>query len=282
MRSDEDDCLRTADAALQSSQPMSRIVLVLLSCALLLAVRTTAGAQTGGDPPGYSQAVARGLSEFSDKNFAEARAHFVRAHELAPSARTLRALGMVEFELKRYAESARLLSEALASDVKPLDPEKRAHVEDLLDRSNAYLGRVVLDIEPDTSVVVDGITTSLMPGNLLTLEVGDHSLEFQASGRLSQKRRLTVRGGDQTRIQVKLLPLRTNVDSPSTPPPTTPGATSRKESRAVKSPWLWTAIGVLVAGAAVGVAVALTRDRSGSRTEEYYRGTSNTVLGTPR
>src|SRR5687767_9353340 len=138
-------------------------LLLIVFCALSFAVQDRAEA-AAKDPPGYAQEVARGLSEFEDKNFPEARAHFARAHALSPSARTLRALGMVEFELKRYAESARLLSDALAATDKPLDAEKRTQAADLLERANGYLGKLTLDIEAETTVTVDGITTNLAPG----------------------------------------------------------------------------------------------------------------------
>lgn len=257
-------------------------VSLLFVVALSLTLVPRAGA-AGKDSSAYTQAVTLGLSEFEEKNFAEARSHFLRAHALAPSARTLRALGMVEFELKHYAESARLLSEALASGEKPLDGEKRGHAQQLLERARGYLGKLTLDIEPETAVSLDGVTTSLGPGNELVLEVGDHTLEFQASSRIPQKRTLSIRGGEQATLKVRLSLLKAQAAEPSASLPLQTPPAGRRERRAVKSPWLWTAVGLVVAGAAAGAAVALTRKDPAARTEDPYRGTTGLApLGTPR
>jgi tetratricopeptide (TPR) repeat protein len=235
-----------------------------------------------GDPAGYTDAVNVGLAEFEDKNFAEARAQFARAHALSPSARTLRALGMVEFELKRYAESARLLSEALSSKEKPLDADKRAHVEQLLERASGYIGKLTLDIEADTSVTVDGVTSNLAPGNELVLEVGDHTLEFQSPTRIAQKRAVTIRGGELSTLRVRLTPLIDPQIAGTSTKPADDRAKEQKERRAVRSPWLWTAVGIVVAGAATGAAIAITRDAPAAKTAEAYSGTGGSPpLGTP-
>lgn len=57
----------------------------------------------------YEDAVRLALGEFDAGNFAEAREHFRKAHSLDPNARTLRALGLVEFELRNYGEAANFL-----------------------------------------------------------------------------------------------------------------------------------------------------------------------------
>lgn len=240
------------------------------------------------EPSAYTEAVRLGLQEFEDKNFPEARAHFLRAHALAPSARTFRALGMVEFELKHYSESARLLTEALSAREKPLDADKRAHAQELLGRAEGYIGTITLDIAADTAVVVDGVTTNLSAGRQVVLEVGDHTLEFSAPGHIAQKRALTIRGGEHNTLRVALVPLESprEVGAPRADQPAhTLGSDSiaPKERRVIKSPWLWTAVGLVVAGAAAGAAIALTRGDPGTKTRDPYPGTGGApALGTPR
>lgn len=75
---------------------MFRLGLLLVRWALSLAL--VAPVAAAADSNTYTQAVTQGLQEFDEKDFAEARSHFLRAHALSPSARTLRALGMVEFD----------------------------------------------------------------------------------------------------------------------------------------------------------------------------------------
>lgn len=225
------------------------------------------------EPAGYTQAVTRGVAEFEEKNFLEARAHFARAHALYPNARTMRALGMVEFELKNYLKSVDYLSDALAERERALDADKRAKTNELLDRAKSYIARLTLDLEPGTSVTVDGEATALEPGHELVLEVGDHKLEFHAKGRVGDKRSLAVQGGEQQTLRVRLMPLASSVPTLAT---TKPGAESEPEPerkrQVYKNPWLWTALGVVVAGAAAGTAIALTRD-PGTQTNELYTGT---------
>jgi tetratricopeptide (TPR) repeat protein len=244
------------------------LIAVLWALSLALADRAAAAPK---ESPAYTQAVTLGLTEFEEKNFAEARAQFLRAHALSPSARTLRALGMVEFELKHYAESARLLSEALGSSEKPLDADKRKHAQQLLEQANSYIGKLTLDIEPETALNVDGVMTNLRPGSELVLEVGDHTLEFHAPTRIAQKRTLTIRGGEASTLRVRLAALKPGSEESAAKQAATSSPDAPKERRVVRNPWLWTAVGVVVAGAAAGAAIALTRDRQSS--EKPYPGT---------
>jgi hypothetical protein len=61
--------------------------------------------------------------------------------------------------------------------------------------------------------------------------------------------------------------------------PTTTTQPAQRESRSiVKNPWLWVGIGVVVAGAAAGTAVALTREDG---TASASGGSSGAVLKGP-
>jgi tetratricopeptide (TPR) repeat protein len=204
----------------------------------------------------YDRAIDMGIVEHNAGRFAEARTQYMRAHELAPSARTLRALGMVEFELRNYGESVNYLERALASEEKALDASLRRQTEDLLSRARAYVGEVHVAVDPDTAMVmVDGVTVASGPEASFTLVVGDHELEFRAHGRLPEKRAIRIRGGDQTRLRVVL----THPGEDDTG--AAPAAALRSEREPfVRKWWLWTAVGAVAAGAAVGIALAVRRD----------------------
>src|SRR5688572_888187 len=58
--------------------------------------------------PDYKRAVEEALKEYGLGHFEEARSLFRRAHGIYPNARTLRGLGMVEFELRHYVRAAQL------------------------------------------------------------------------------------------------------------------------------------------------------------------------------
>ena len=102
---------------------------------LFFSVAAPASAQAAkreAPPPGYSETISDAVHELELGNFAEAREQFRRAHAVSPNARTLRGLGVTEFELRNYGESAELLQQALDSDVKPLEGKLRSDAEKLL------------------------------------------------------------------------------------------------------------------------------------------------------
>ena len=260
-----------------------------LGVLIAVSVCTLASAPAGADAPtpntpsateatsreAYERAIDRALDEHERGHFQEAREHFRAAHELMPSARTLRGLGKVEFELRNYGEAVRLLTAALASDVKPLGPELREEVTRVLDRARAYVGEVHVDVQPGSaSVSVDGVTVASGPQAALALLVGDHILEFRATGRLPERRRIHVRGGEQVNIQVVL----------AAPELTAHSRASLDERRpngppAYKKWWVWTLVGAVAAGAATGIVIAATYEAPGTR--PVSGGSSNVVLRNP-
>jgi tetratricopeptide (TPR) repeat protein len=213
----------------------------------------------------YKEAVTLGLAEFEEKNFLEARVQFARAHSLDPSARTLRALGMVNFELKEYAASVRYLSEALASNDRPLDAQKRESVQKLLERAQSNVARISIDVEPTAQLVLDGMPVRFPDSKQLMLDIGDHILELKADGYISERRTIKVQGGETEVLRVRLIAVAAATSR-------APGDDTPSERRPVyKSPWLWIAVGVVVAGAAAGTAIALTR-KNDEHTADPYLG----------
>ena len=220
------------------------------------------------EPAGYRAAIDEAVQEFSANRFEEARSLFVRAHELYPNARTHRGLGLVEFELRNYGRSIAELEAALASRVKPLSPALRAETERVLARANSFVARVVIEARPtDARVLVDGVLGEVSASGTLVLPVGDHTLELQADGFVSERRRISVTGGEQKTLSVMLAATALTVPGQDAEP-----------RRWYKNPWLWTGVGVVIAGAAVGLGVGLTRDEP---PPEPYGGTTNMVLGGP-
>lgn len=227
---------------------------VLLSCAL--GARADSGGPNG--PPGYDEAVSQALSELEANNYPEAREEFRRAHALFPNARTLRGLGMVEFELRNYGECVQLLQLALASDVRPLDDKLRADTESLLVRARRYLGEVHVETDPlSATVIVDGTHMELREGGSILLEVGEHTLEVRAPGHAPEKRLVQVKGGERTQLQVVLDPLSSANDQRA--PTGAPGRPSDLQPL-YKKWWLWTIVAAVAVGAGTTAAVLLSRN----------------------
>jgi hypothetical protein len=239
------------------------------SCALgatSLGLAQSAAAGMRVEPPGYREAVARGVEEYTHRNFTESREQFARAHALFPNARTLRGLGIAEYELRNYSESVRLLEQALASGVKPLAGVMREETQTLLARAKEYVGELRLDLEPEQAIVlIDGVTLERTPGAPLLLDVGDHLLEFRANGRLTERRAIMVKGGQSASVRVVLSALApaataTLAVAAALQPAAPPQSAQSERTPVYARWWLWTAVGVAVAGAAVGVTFALRAD----------------------
>jgi tetratricopeptide (TPR) repeat protein len=235
----------------------------IASCAVLpLATIASSGAraqETSAEPAGYRSLIEAGLAEYDANNFLEARAIFSKAHALYPNARTLRVLGMTEFELRHYRESAAYLREALSSNVRALDPALRQHTQELLDRTAQFLSRLRLTLQPaNARLSVDGEPRTL-PTDGLVLQLGEHVLEVSADRYHSDRRTVDIAGGEDKTLVIALRPELT-VAQPS-PPVLQPMAA--EESRPVyASPWLWGGIAVVGAGVAVGLMLALRPTRT--------------------
>lgn len=156
----------------------------------------------------YSHIIDEALEEYRLQHYEEARSLFERAHAIEPSARTLRGLGMVEFELRHYVRASELLEEALKSEVRPLTPEQRDAVERLLARTRLYIGEYKLSVRPDPiqlSIEVDGKPVALSPDRRVVLEAGEHTLRVSAPNAEPTVLKLDAKGGAAQTLQVTLL-----------------------------------------------------------------------------
>jgi hypothetical protein len=243
-------------------------------------------AQDGVEPPSYRETVREALSEYTAKNFPEARALFAEAHRLFPNARTLRGLGMTAFELRSYRESIGYLHQALDSKVKPLNESLRAETERLLARAERFVGKLNVSITPpEAEIVLDG--SPLEPGTPqpLLLEVGEHQLEFRAEDYVPESRTLYVKGRESTtwsvvlnKVPVVAAPVAAPTSAAALQPeqvaaqaeaePTSgpryfsPEDTHERPTKrpVYKSPWLWTGVGAVVVAVVVTSVVIATRD----------------------
>jgi tetratricopeptide (TPR) repeat protein len=209
------------------------------------------GHSAANAPPGYEQSVQRALREFELANYAEARAMLLSAHELYPNARTLRALGMVEYELKNYAACVAYMEQALASSERPLNDEQRERADELRKAAENYIGRYMLNVRPrNASVLVNGEAASFDAQGRLVLAVGDHELDVSAEGHRPLHRVLKVVGRQQQALDIVLVPV-------SSPESLQKHAQGQVDKPLYKKWWLWTTVGlVVVAGATVGAVLA--------------------------
>lgn len=159
------------------------------------------------EPAQYRTWIARAVSEYEAGRWAEARANFRRAHTAFPNARTLRGIGMTSFELGEYVEAIRNLGAALEETQRPLTPEQRREVSELLERARTYTGRYRVRVEPSSvrgTVTVDGQPATLEPNGTLILDIGRREIVARAEGHESASRVLQVRGGEDEQIILAL------------------------------------------------------------------------------
>ena len=171
-----------------------------------LAQPTPPPAAVSSQEQAYMDAINAGLEEYGQGRFGEARAFFLQAHATLPSARTLRGIGMCAFELGDYVGAISLLTDALASEVRPLDAAQRTHVEALLSRSLLYVGRLTLTLTPATATVqIDGAAPVMREGVAL-LNPGDHEITVEAPGVSSAVRRVHVESAAAITVTIDLTP----------------------------------------------------------------------------
>jgi hypothetical protein len=257
---------------------------LLLLCALACAGQVSAqsGSASVKEPADYRQTVQDAVSEFEAGHFEESRALFTRAHALLPNARSLRGLGMVEFELRNYPESIRNLEEALASKARRLEGDLRTQTQALLTRARAYVSRVGFVLQPaEARVLVDDAPITLGPERALLLTVGEHMIEVQADGYRGERRVLSLKsGGDQT-VPVTLQRLAASeqtldsepVATSDTPSDSAPPAREAASTKG-KHTGAWILTGGSAAVLAVGIALIAIGFNDIAKVENASPGTS--------
>jgi hypothetical protein len=220
-------------------------------------------------PPGYDEASGKGVRAFSVGRYMEARGHFQDAHRIWPTARSLRALGHCEYELRNYVVAIDLLERALASPERPLDAVQRAESEELLQRARGYVAHFKITTLPEHSdVTIDGVSIARTRIGLL-LPVGLHFVEVSAPGFQTRRRELEIQGGIDQEILVELL---------AKPAPYAGPGPTRAEVPLRKKWWLWTGIGGAVTACLVTGLVLSLREPEVSKPTG---GNSGVVIAVP-
>jgi hypothetical protein len=266
--------------------PLRLIAFQITVLGLLWSAHLTAFAQTA-KPDEYKKVIEGAVLEFDSGNWREARVLFEQAHALRPSARTLRGMGKVSFELKEYVRAQKELNAGLTELRSPLSEEQRHEVLGLLLRIEKFIGRMTIRVKPpeaQASVTLDG---QRVEGEL-KLDLGQHDLSIQAPGFRSLHRTIAVEGGKTTRLELTLTPdrvaeardssqptastspeLAAATLSPSEEPgqpPLAPPPSDTGRSGVLQQWWFWTIVSAVVVGGAV-TAIALTAGPSGPESE---------------
>lgn len=202
--------------------------------------------------PEYKRTIDSALEEYKLGHFVEARSLFEHAHTLDPNARTLRGLGMVEFELRHYVRAADLLEASLASTKKPLTEDQRKAVSELLQRTRQFIASYSLDVAPDRQGLVleiDGKPVELDSDKRLSLEAGEHTLRISAPDLVARELHIDVQGGEHQTLRIEL-EVKPPADSSAPPPVAENSKTQPERTRP------YAGLGIALAGVGGGAVLA--------------------------
>lgn len=226
----------------------------LLCFGMIMSTSVVAGAEDVSDPKReaeYQELINYALEEYERGSWEESAALFHRAHELAPSARTLRGLGLATYEARRYAESVRHLRAALTDKRRPLTDKQREEVEHTLERARLFVGHLLIDLSPkDAQLLINGRVTEPEPEGSYMVDSGFVDMEANAPGYVSASKRMRIAGGEQQRVSLRLTPvnppeLQVDHSAPASLPAPAP-ALSAEPARSSRDdsglgPWKWVA-----------------------------------------
>jgi len=232
------------------TSPLAKATLLMALIALSFnasAARADPREHESPDKQSYRALIDDAVAEYDAHHFEESRALFRRAHQLAPSARTWRGIGMAAFELRDYVKSLRALEASLVDSRSPLTGAEREEVQALVARARVFVGHFVIHLLPKEAVLsIDDAPTTLDDGDILMLESGHHVLTAAADDRRTETREINVVGGERREISIILPPMpRPDIGLTSEPP-----ANGAESSRAR---WWFAGAGALAAGTVGGV-----------------------------
>jgi tetratricopeptide (TPR) repeat protein len=220
------------------------------------------------------QHFQRGVGFFRDGSYEAALAEFGRAYERSPNYRILYNLGQVQAERHDYAAALRYFRSYLDQGGNEIAADRRAQVETDIVDLEGRVARVTLDVNTSgAEILVDEVPFGTAPlAAPLLVNAGVRSLVVRKPGYATILRRVTVVGGETTKLELRLQrESDTAARVESAPSPTTP-------SRAP----LWVALGAtatLGAASATFAVMALRADGDLGKALEQYPADQVRVSG---
>lgn len=229
----------------------------------------------------YESAIREAVRALHEGAWSEARASFQRAHELRPSARTLRGLGIAEYELQDHVNAHLHLRAAIADPRRPLDEKQKSHAERMLSSLRTQIGLYRVEVAPPSAEwTVDGAPPRLDDEGHAVLTPGQHTLTATAPEHQAFSQELTTRGGEKESLRIEL---------PATPPPPPAPQVAELAPTLVQEPpplaamepqtevgapsrWPWVVIASSAAVTVLGLTLGAVGVRSKSKVEEVNDG----------
>jgi hypothetical protein len=209
--------------------------------------------------------IEQAVDEYDAGNYPEAQALFRRAHELFPSARTLRGIGMASFEMRHYVAALRSLTASLEETRRPLTDAQRVHVVDLVERTRGFVVTLHVDVDPPAAALaVDGVPIEREANGAILMDPGHHTLSATSEGRRPRSIELDLESGAEQNLTMSLEPLvaaRRIIEVRRAPPLPTPHRTALADALLV-SGIAAGVLGLLAGGTSVGTGVLAQSDQA--------------------
>jgi hypothetical protein len=204
----------------------------------------------------YKELVREGMLKYTRGFWPEARAYFLKAHQLAPNARTLRGLALVSYDSRHYVDASDYAEQSLAHAVQPVNDKMAEELKQLISQAKALIVRAELVTTPSAAELrVDGMLVARRADGSLWLDPGEHELSVSAPGYFSDTRKLQAEAEHPMRIEIALKSSAvTSVQVAAKP------ARARAEERSALP---WVVVGISGAVAAAG-GIMLAVDQSSS------------------
>jgi hypothetical protein len=235
----------------------SRFALAIVLCLAW----TSAHAQSGGDAS-YDKLIDSALQEYRLGHWVEAKAFFAQAHALQPNARTLRGLGLVCYELRKYVEAIGYFEASLTDQSRPLTDSMREGVNQLLRDAQRFVSRVNVTLSPSAATLtLDGRPVVRDAQGRVLIDAGSHEFAADAAGHEPATRTVNTDGGEQIELSLHLPERASLAPVAAVPAPALQPSAAESQPSAADGAWPWVVVGVsgavLITGSVL-LAVALS------------------------
>lgn len=171
-----------------------------------------------------SERFQKGVAFYNQGEAKLALVEFEKAYELVPDYRVLYNLGLVAIQLGEFARARLALESYLRQGGETIDPARRAEIERDLEMLRARTALLRVETAPPRVLVLvndvpHGETPNVEP---LVLDVGPHRISFRRDGYETTTERVTLAGGEEKTVSVRLTPVKPQVvtirERPAPPP----------------------------------------------------------------
>lgn len=264
---------------------MPRAAAVFILCAgLLQAAGAAAGQKKAAGKGEAVDAKARqeaktlfkeGVAAFAEKSYAEALELFTASYDLNPLPTVLYNIGMCQRALLDFASSIMSLEAYLEAAGDGVPEKESQSVAAMIEEMETVVGKLYVKVsEPGAVLRIDGRQIGLTPfEEAVPVNPGTRKVVAEKEGFARAEATVIVESGRSLALELTLVPEAPPGGKGGAPPEKAPK--DKKTKKAIlKSPILWTVLGIVVVGgaAATGIAVWQTSGKAMDDADWIIRG----------